>query len=579
MKKYFLTLLLTLLIGLSFTLVSLAQKSQHPPVYDILFDLAVSDSLKSMGTAYNSVAISVGSINDGKGLGSNHILSQKHTMKTPIMLGVKLKQTTNYRLRDVKSFTKTYTAYRLIGSSVAEVIALGINKTNVDDYRYRVVINDSVEVVHWSKIPRLEQKYGAKKPYGFIGYFNYPDKEVLVEVVNIKNYQLRDGIIFDWRKNLTPVITNFLFQSEMSYREGKKLGRQTQAPHTIKYNPATGIPSDIRFTDSVTEMSIFFKEHESIAYQVSLFKVTNGIRESYGGAWGDDVGTKFDLHLTNYPKGDWEIIVTPLGFDLKDQQIRIPFKILPSSKSVLEKKASLKELLPFFIITLIIGGLLFWLYKRRANIKLARSIQAKQNVNLKLRSIRSQLNPHFMFNALTSIQNLVNKKDMDGANHYLSRFADLTRKVLNTGEHDLISLDDEINILDDYLQMEQLRFNFKYDITVDVNLNRANIDVPAMLLQPFVENAVKHGVASQREKGLVNMQINNQDKNLVFIISDNGSGFKQNSGEVKNDSFGLKLTEERIELLNQVYKDQPVILNIQTAGTGTIITITLTNWI
>ena len=184
-----------------------------------------------------------------------------------------------------------------------------------------------------------------------------------------------------------------------------------------------------------------------------------------------------------------------------------------------------------------------------------------------------------MFNALTSIQNLVNKKDMDGANHYLSRFADLTRKVLNTGEHDLISLDDEINILDDYLQMEQLRFNFKYDIKADANLNRENIDVPAMLLQPFVENAVKHGVANLREKGLVTIHINNEGSNLVFIISDNGPGFKQNTGEAIKDSFGLKLTEERIELLNQVYKDQPVILNVQTAATGTTITITLTNWI
>ena len=168
---------------------------------------------------------------------------------------------------------------------------------------------------------------------------------------------------------------------------------------------------------------------------------------------------------------------------------------------------------------------------------------------------------------------------MDGANHYLSRFADLTRKVLNTGEHDLISLDDEINILDDYLQMEQLRFNFKYDIKVDANINSSNTEVPAMLLQPFVENAVKHGVANLRENGLVNIQVSNEGNNLVFIISDNGPGFKQNTGEVVNDSFGLKLTEERIELLNQVYKDQPVILNIQTAGTGTIITITLTNWI
>jgi two-component system LytT family sensor kinase len=583
MKKQVLTLLI-LIFALSYVPAVIAQKL--PPGsfgHSISFNLAISDSLRSLGYINSSFGI-----ND-TGLGAvsyKPTSSQDQTMKTPIMLGVKLNPALmDYTLSPVRSFSKTYTAYRISDRSGALLIALGITKNNVNDYRYRVVLNDSVEVVHWSKIPGLEQKYGAEKPYGFIGNFNYPDKQILVEVVNVKNYQLRDGVIFDWRKNFKPIVTNIRFQPPMPTGKKKKMigldQMNIQAPHNIKYDTLTGAPTDIRFfADSVNNITMFFKDHETVAYDVILYRTENGKKEYFSGAEGNHLGTEFKFNFMNYPTGDYEIIVRPQGsggFNMQDQQLHIPLKILPNP--VLEKKASLKELLPYVVAALLIFGLLFWGYRRRANINLAKSIQARQTVNLKLRSIRSQLNPHFMFNALTSIQNLVNKNDMEGANHYLSRFADLTRKVLHTGERDLISLDDEIRILDDYLQMEQLRFNFKYDIKVGDNLNCANTEVPAMLLQPFLENSVKHGVANLREKGIVNVLINKNSNNLVFTITDNGPGFKQKPGETVNGSFGLKLSEERIELLNQVYKDQPATLNIETAGTGTIVTITLTNWI
>ena len=208
--------------------------------------------------------------------------------------------------------------------------------------------------------------------------------------------------------------------------------------------------------------------------------------------------------------------------------------------------------------------------------KLKQSIQEKESVNLKLRSIRSQLNPHFMFNALTSIQGLMNKNDIPAANHYLALFANLTRKVLNTTDQDLISLEDELKIQEDYLQMEQLRFGFQYQITVGEEINIANTEIPAMLLQPFVENAVKHGVALLQQNGSIHMQINKQVNNLSLSVTDNGKGFDKEVTQQK-DSLGLKLSEEHIALLNQVNPDQPVVLNIDSKQTGTTITITFIN--
>ncbi len=156
-------------------------------------------------------------------------------------------------------------------------------------------------------------------------------------------------------------------------------------------------------------------------------------------------------------------------------------------------------------------------------------------------------------------------------------FADLTRKVLNTSDQELISMEDELKILEDYLQMEQLRFGFKYDVTVDEAINIANTEIPAMLLQPFVENAIKHGVAALHDKGLVSIAIHKQANNIVLSVTDNGKGFDLEGMQQNKTSFGLKLSEERIALLNQVNKGQPVTFNINTGQNSTRITITLVN--
>jgi two-component system LytT family sensor kinase len=132
--------------------------------------------------------------------------------------------------------------------------------------------------------------------------------------------------------------------------------------------------------------------------------------------------------------------------------------------------------------------------------------------------------------------------------------------------------------MDDYLQMEQLRFGFKYHITAGDDLNQSNIEVPAMLLQPFVENAVKHGVAILKEAGEISLSVTRNQKDLVFTIKDNGSWTGATNAD-ENSGYGLKLSQERIALLGQLFKGQPVILNIQKDAPGTVVSIRLTNWI
>lgn len=205
---------------------------------------------------------------------------------------------------------------------------------------------------------------------------------------------------------------------------------------------------------------------------------------------------------------------------------------------------------------------------------LAQKSQEKEIAKLRLESVRSQLNPHFLFNALAGIQTLMNKNEIDNANRYLVKFARLTRNVLDHKE--LISLTSEKTLLDDYLQMEQLRFGFQYQITASPDLDVENIEIPAMLLQPFVENAVKHGIAEIGADGKIEIGFTAQTANLVLSIKDNGSGFDVNQNY---EGLGLALTKNRISLLNSIYKENQFLLDMKADADGTVIKITLSQWL
>lgn len=168
----------------------------------------------------------------------------------------------------------------------------------------------------------------------------------------------------------------------------------------------------------------------------------------------------------------------------------------------------------------------------------------------------------------------MNKNEIDNANKYLSKFARLTRNVLDDKE--LISLAQEKTLLDDYLQMEKLRFGFSYEIKTDDNLDLNNIEIPTMLLQPFVENAVKHGISNKGDEGKIDINFNKQANNLSLTISDNGKGFDASKSY---EGLGLTLSKNRINLLNRIYKENQLILDINSNQLGTAVTLTLKDWL
>ncbi len=226
------------------------------------------------------------------------------------------------------------------------------------------------------------------------------------------------------------------------------------------------------------------------------------------------------------------------------------------------KKASFFEkykthsILLFILLVMLIT---YYVFRMKIGITKKKEMTKRVLVEMELKSIRSQMNPHFLFNALSAIQNLINKNDTEKANHYLTQFAQLMRLTLDKSEKGVVPLEDELESIQKYLELEKLRFFFNYCIKVDTNVDIYQTEIPAMLIQPYVENAIIHGLKeTEGEKHLI-LKFEIVKGSLLSIIEDNGIGINATLKEKKNlgidrAPYGLKLAEDRIQLIKDSYK-------------------------
>lgn len=199
-------------------------------------------------------------------------------------------------------------------------------------------------------------------------------------------------------------------------------------------------------------------------------------------------------------------------------------------------------------ITLALGLLLLIILKIRIDSKRRKERIEQQIKELELKAIRSQMNPHFIFNALGSIQNLIGKEANEEANEYLIHFSRLLRNVLNNSEKKLVPLSEEIEQLSLYLRLEQLRIPFNFNLEVEQRISPDLIEIPGMLIQPFVENSVKHAIVP-KGGGEVLISFKLTDDILIIEIADNGPGISLN----ETDGFGIKAVSEELKLLSALY--------------------------
>ncbi|GAA5041026.1 hypothetical protein GCM10011506_41830 [Marivirga lumbricoides] len=185
-------------------------------------------------------------------------------------------------------------------------------------------------------------------------------------------------------------------------------------------------------------------------------------------------------------------------------------------------------------------------------------IANKKIGELKLIALRSVMSPHFIFNALNSIQYFIGKNERLNAINYLSTFSKLIRSILNHSVDNKIKLSEEVEMLKNYISLEMLRFEDKFDfnLIIDPELEIDYIEIPSLLIQPYVENAILHGLYNKPEKGTLTIEITEKGDVIYFTIQDDGIG--RNAAMLlnaksfpKHKSLGLKLTQERLELINE----------------------------
>jgi len=226
------------------------------------------------------------------------------------------------------------------------------------------------------------------------------------------------------------------------------------------------------------------------------------------------------------------------------------------------------------LILLITATTSYFIYKNARASKVANQLLA-------LKSLRSQMNPHFIFNALNSVNHFIAQQDERTANKFLSEFSQLMRLVMENSQEDFIPLNKEQEILLLYLKLEHYRFRdkFEYEIKIDESINAESIEVPPMLIQPYIENAVWHGLRYKETKGKLLLQFLKEDSHLVVRIHDDGIGRKRSTdlktqNQKKHNSTGIRNIQERLAIINKVYGTNYRV-NIEDApsGSGTHVSI------
>lgn len=226
----------------------------------------------------------------------------------------------------------------------------------------------------------------------------------------------------------------------------------------------------------------------------------------------------------------------------------------------------------FRIGSALLISLIVWyiIFLRLRNIRIRHEDEKKilaiekQMFQLEQTALRLQMNPHFIFNTLNSIQSFVIANNTDKAINYLAKFSTLMRFILAHSQKSFVNLSDEIKAMDIYLDVERLRFDYKFDYTFDIALeiDEEFIEIPPMIIQPYIENAIIHGILHKEDSGHIKISMNVKDeKFLICVIEDNGVGraraeqMKAKS-DLKHKSRGMLITQKRLEILNKSGNDQ-----------------------
>jgi ligand-binding sensor domain-containing protein len=316
----------------------------------------------------------------------------------------------------------------------------------------------------------------------------------------------------------------------------------------IRFNRSVTIPDTVFLNKGENNIQVNFSSTDFINSDRTLYRYK---LSDINDTWTETDSRNRNINYTNLKPGWYNLQLQATdraGLWRQSKEIRI--KINPFFYETLLFRIVVPSL-----ILLLIGGLILVYIKQ-----LKQKAEQEQNA-LRLHSLQGQMNPHFIFNSLNSINYFISKNDALSANRYIADFARLIRSILYNFNSDFISLEREIESLEEYLKIEYLRFGdkFNYKISSNLEIIRGQIKVSPGLVQPFVENAIWHGVRGlEGRKGNVAVTYSMENDKLTCIVEDDGIGRKK-AGNLKNKidqkiSKGISIVTERLNIINKLQK-------------------------
>lgn len=302
--------------------------------------------------------------------------------------------------------------------------------------------------------------------------------------------------------------------------------------------------------------------------------------DGYNESW-TNIGIKTEINFASLPSGKYTFHIKATNDGIHWVEAKYPLHI--QIVTPLWKR----PLFIFSLISLLSLSLLLW-YRQKTKVAQKQAKLKQQFAELEVRAIRAQMNPHFVFNALNSIQYFTYSGDVDKANEYLSDFAKLMRLVLQQSKDGNISLDNEIELLSLYVKIEALRFDndFTYEVSKDESIDEAeNYIIPSMIVQPFAENAIKHGLVPKNGDKHLTIRFSILNDQLLCMIEDNGIGIEASKAllekqtlKVPHQSMGMDLVKKRLEMYESSDDRKPKIEvyeknDVNDKGTRIIITL------
>ncbi len=370
----------------------------------------------------------------------------------------------------------------------------------------------------------------------------------------LENYTSTDGLYAEEVRDLAPSGNAIFLATSRGLVSffPKKLKKQYIYPK-ILIDSITIDGKRVNFTDKIIikpsqhSLTIYFK---AISFRAGKNIIYRYKIQGYDNNW--NITKNRYIRIPNLPGGRYTIYLTAAAEpNIWTDKVR---------KIQIIKRQHFTQTTTFYILIFTFFILVIALISHfRIKAKRRQIEQERQLMLAEQRALRSQMNPHFIFNALNSIRRFILENDIDKADYYLTSFATLMRKVLDNSRQNFITLENELQTLKLYLELEHLRFDesFDFEIKVDPSIDIYNWLIPPMIIQPFVENAIWHGLALKKSDGKLLLEFQKKGDKVLCIIQDNGIGRKraqQIAAKRKgHKSTGLSNTAERLDLISRLY--------------------------